>query len=85
MVNLLVLVQLFRPNLVGHGAGPRNEPGTHRRWVQARTPGPHPLRGYPAYIVWYVAGSALGPATPLGEVNWNGTSGLTDRPLGRIR
>ena len=51
---ILVLLQLFRPNLVGHGARPRNEHG------KARTPGPHPLRGYPAYIPWYVAGSALG-------------------------
>src|SRR3990172_8696918 len=50
----LLLLQRFRANLVGQPAGPRNE---HSK---ARTPGPHPLRGYPAYILWYVAGSALG-------------------------
>jgi len=51
---LLVLLQLFRPTLVARCAEPRNE---HSK---ARTPGPHPLRGYPAYIIWYVAGSDLG-------------------------
>ena len=45
----LVLLQLFRPNLVGHRVGPRNEHG------KARTPGPTEV-----YILWYVAGSALG-------------------------
>ena len=50
----LVVLQLFRPHLVGHRAGPSNEHG------KARTPGPHPLRGYPAYMLRYVAGSALG-------------------------
>ena len=53
-MGVLVLLQLFRPNFVGHRAGPRNE---HSK---ARAPGPHPLRGYPAYIHWYVAGGALG-------------------------
>jgi len=37
----LVLLQLFRPNLVGHRAGPRNEHG------KARIPGPHPLPRVP--------------------------------------
>jgi len=45
----LVVLQLFRPHLVGHRAGPSNEHG------KARTPGPTE-----AYMLWYVAGSALG-------------------------
>jgi hypothetical protein len=68
--DLLVLLQLFCPNLVGHRAGPRNE---HSK---ARTPGPHPPCGYPAYIRWYVAGSALEASNAAGEVGWNGTSSV---------
>ena len=49
VVYILVLLQLFYPNLVGHRAEPRNE---HSK---ARTPGPTE-----AYIRWYVAGSAVG-------------------------
>ena len=45
----LVLLHLFRPNLVALCAEPRNE---HSK---ARTPGPTE-----AYTIWYVAGSALG-------------------------
>jgi len=48
-MGVLVLLQLFRPNFVGHRAGPRNE---HSK---ARAPGPTE-----AYIHWYVAGGALG-------------------------
>ena len=60
--------QLFRPKLVA--CLPVQETSIARRGPR----GPHPLRGYQAYVSRYVAGSAPGPATPLGEVSWNGTS-----------
>ena len=47
-------LQPFIASIDAHCAGPRNE---HSK---ALTPGPHPLRGYPAYVIRYVAGSAPG-------------------------
>ena len=51
-------------------AGPRNE---HSK---ARTLGPHPLRGYPAYVLGYVAGSAsrVRKAARRSELGWHQTA-----------
>ena len=87
---------IYRPlHIDARRAELSNESGTHHRWVQALPRGPHPLRGYPAYVSGYAApirepipgsrtGSARGAATRLGEANWIGTSGprvpAPDRP-----
>ncbi len=47
-------LQPFPYMVGGHSAGLRSE---HSK---ARLMGPHPLRGYPAYVGGYVAGSAPG-------------------------
>jgi len=54
------------------GAGPSNESGAHRRWVQAWTPGPAE-----AYALRYVAGGAQRVSNAR-DVKWAGTS---DGPL----
>jgi hypothetical protein len=51
---------------------PDQETSIARRGPQGRT---H-FRGYPAYILWYVAGRPWGEASPLGEVNWTGASSV---------
>ena len=52
--DLLVALEQFRAKLVVHL--PVQETSIARRGPR----GPHPLRGYPAYVSGYVAGSAPG-------------------------